>query len=239
MHLKLGEVSTIVVSSPLFAKEVLKNHDPSCADRPETLASKIMWNKYSDIAFCPYGNYWRQMRKICIVELLSSKNVRSFESIRLDEASGLVESIQSSSQEVPINLSEKIFFYISSITCRAAFGKVCRDPDTLINVLKNTVVLAGGFGFADLFPSSKMLNIFSWNKLKLSKMHRKLDSILEDIIDEHQQKSANGSGESGDEDLVDVFLRLKNSRTLEFPIENENIKAIIFKMKEKWMDGFI
>ncbi|KAL2548512.1 Cytochrome [Forsythia ovata] len=225
MHLKLGEVSTIAVSSPLFAKEVLKNHDPSCADRPETLATKIMWY---DFSFCPYGEYWRQMRKICIMELLSSKNVRSFESIRLEEASRLVESIRSSSQEVTINLSEKVYFYISSITCRAVFGKVCSDPDTLINVLKNAVALAAGFGFADLFPSSKMLNIFNWNKFKLLKMHRKLDSILEDIIDEHQEKSANGSGESGDEDLVDVFLRLKNSRTLEFPIENENIKAIIF-----------
>lgn len=228
MHLKIGEVSTIVVSSPFIAKEVLKIQDPVCADRPETLAVKIMWYNFIDVAFCPYGEYWRQMRKICIIELLSSKNVRSFESIRLDEVSHLVESIRSSSLEVPVNLSDKIFFYISSITCRAAFGKVCRDPDTLIMVLKQAVALAGGFNFVDLFPSSKMLHIFCWNKFKLLKMRRKLDSILDDIIDEHEKNIANGNGDSGDEDFVDVFLRMKRSGKLEFPITNQNIKAILF-----------
>ncbi|KAL0312082.1 UNVERIFIED_CONTAM: Premnaspirodiene oxygenase [Sesamum radiatum] len=163
MHLKFGEVSTIVVSSPKVAKEVLKTVDPACADRPQSLASQIMWYNYIDIAFSPYGEYWRQMRKICILELLSVKNVRSFDYIRKDEASSLVESIRASSGR-PINLTEKTFLFTSAITCRAAFGKVLKDRETLISLLKEAVVLAGGFDMADLFPSLKILNIINWNK---------------------------------------------------------------------------
>ncbi|KAL0322684.1 UNVERIFIED_CONTAM: Costunolide synthase [Sesamum angustifolium] len=49
MHFKLGEVSTIVISSPAIAKEALKTRDPMFADRPESVAAKIMWYDYVDI----------------------------------------------------------------------------------------------------------------------------------------------------------------------------------------------
>ncbi|KAI3468346.1 hypothetical protein Pfo_025009 [Paulownia fortunei] len=227
MHLKFGEVSTIVVSSPKVVREVLKTVDPACADRPQSLASKIMWYNYIDIAFSPYGEYWRQMRKICILELLSVKNVRSFEYIRKDEASRLIESIRSNSG-TPINLTEKTFLFTSAITCRAAFGKVLKDRETLISLLKKAVVLAGGFDMADLFPSLKILNLINWNKYKLLRMRSKMDSILDRLIDEHKTKK--GNGELGSEDLVDVLLRLKQSGEFEFPIANNNIKAVLFDM---------
>ncbi|KAI3468315.1 hypothetical protein Pfo_024978 [Paulownia fortunei] len=226
LHLQLGEVSAVVISSRQAAKEVLKVQDPACADRPESIGSKIMWYDYTDIAFSPYNEYWRQMRKICILELLSAKNVKSFGSIRQDEVSRLVKSLQSSSGEA-INITEKVFAFTSSITCRAAFGKVMRDRDTLIALLKKAVTMAGGFELADLFPSFKLLHVLSWNKYKLLRMRRKLDTILDVIVEEHKLKQ---SGEFGGEDIVDVLLRMKKNGELEFPITNDNIKAVIFDM---------
>ncbi|GAU17439.1 hypothetical protein TSUD_233160 [Trifolium subterraneum] len=64
VHLKLGEISSVVISSPKLAKEILKNHDVIFANRPQLQASAIMAYGPSDIAFSPYGDYWRQMRKI-------------------------------------------------------------------------------------------------------------------------------------------------------------------------------
>ncbi|KAK6122929.1 hypothetical protein DH2020_043329 [Rehmannia glutinosa] len=225
MHLNFGEVPMIVVSSPEIAKQILKDNDPNFADRPESIAVKIMWYNYIDIVFSPYGDYWRQMRKICIVELLSAKMVRSFGSIRNDEVSGLIKSIRLSSGK-PINLTGKIFSLISSITCRAAFGKVCNDRDTLLKLMKEGLEMTGGFEIADLFPSSKIISTLSWSKLRLLMMRRKLDVILDDIINEHKQNLANG--EFGNEDLVDVFLRIKENEELEFPIGNDNIKAVLY-----------
>ncbi|KAK4435760.1 Premnaspirodiene oxygenase [Sesamum alatum] len=163
MHLKLGEVPTIVVSSPEIAKEVLREHDPVYANRPSAIAMEIMWYNYKDIGFSPYGDYWRQMRKICILELLSAKSVRSFASIRQDEVSRLVEFVQASAGK-PVNLTDKIFWMTSSITCRAAFGKVCKDSDALIKLLREGIQMAGGFEIADVFPSSKIISALSWSK---------------------------------------------------------------------------
>ncbi|EYU31466.1 hypothetical protein MIMGU_mgv11b022267mg [Erythranthe guttata] len=53
-----------------------------------------MWYDYTDLAFSPYNEYRRQMRRICVVELLSAKNVKSFGSIRQDEVSILIKSIK-------------------------------------------------------------------------------------------------------------------------------------------------
>lgn len=236
VHLKLGEVSAIVVSSAELAKEVLKVQDPACADRPQTIVSKIMLYDSTDMGFSPYNEYWRQMRKICVLELLSAKNVRSFNSIRQDEASRLIKSIQSSRGE-PINLTEKIFSFTSSITCRAAFGKVIRDRDILLSLLKKAVPLTGGFGLVDLFPSFKLLHVISWNKHKLLAMRRKLDVILDAIVDEHRAnlaKTHNGNGEFGGEDIVDVLLRIKESGDQDIAITIDNIKAIIFVSNFIW-----
>ncbi|KAK6116906.1 hypothetical protein DH2020_049363 [Rehmannia glutinosa] len=186
-----------------------------------------MWYDYKNIVFSPYSKYWRQMRKICVMELVGAKIVRSFGSIRNDEVSGLIKSIRLSSGK-PINLTEKISSLISSITCRAAFGKVCKDRDTLTKLMKEAFRMAAGLEIADLFPSSKIISTLSWSKLRLLRMRRKLDVILDAIINEHKENL--GNGEFGNEDLVDVFLRIKENEELEFPIGKDNIKAVIYDM---------
>ncbi|KAK4485340.1 hypothetical protein RD792_007977 [Penstemon davidsonii] len=221
IHVQLGSVSSIVISSAEAAKQVLKVQDPACADRPTTIGAKILFYNYSDVVFSPYNDYWRQMRKLCILELLSAKNVRSYASIRKDEASRLVKSIQiQSSSGEAINITKMIFAFTCSITCRTAFGKEVRDRDTLVGILKNAVVLVGGFELADLFP---YLEIFSWNTYKLLRLRRKLDAILDVIVEEHRLKQR---GEFGGEDIIDVLLRVQ--RTTGEVIANDNIKAIIF-----------
>ena len=118
MHLQLGEVSTVIVSSAEMAKEVLVTHDPVFANRPDRLAINIMWYDKQDMIFTPYGDHWRQLRKICTMELLSNTNVRSFSYIRMDEIMKLMKSIRSS-LGVPVNVTAIFFrfptFLLSSV----------------------------------------------------------------------------------------------------------------------------
>uniref|UniRef100_A0A0A9CKM4 Uncharacterized protein n=1 Tax=Arundo donax TaxID=35708 RepID=A0A0A9CKM4_ARUDO len=93
MLLRLGEVPTVVVSSPEAAMEVLKTNDPVFASRQRGAMLNVVSCGSRGLIFAPYGEYWRQMRKVCVVELLSARQVRRMERIRRDEVSRLVESI--------------------------------------------------------------------------------------------------------------------------------------------------
>ena len=231
MQLQLGEVLAIIISSPKVAEQVLKTHDAAFANRPSVLASEIVFYD-SSFVFAPYGDYWRQMRKICVLELLSSKRVQSFKTIREEEVWNLIESI-SLSQELPINLSEKIFTTSYCITSRAAIGKKCKYEQEFLSLIKKSFKLSGGFDVPDLFPSLKFLSFLTGMRPALEKLHKKLDKILEEIINEHKMKRSTTNSASkhepagGDhDDLVDVLLKLQEMSDLEFDITSNQIKAV-------------
>ncbi|XP_007022417.2 PREDICTED: cytochrome P450 71D10 [Theobroma cacao] len=229
MHLQLGEVPSIVISSPEIAKEVLKDHATTFAQRPYLLASRIMSYDSVGIIFSPYGNYWKQLRKISTMELLSPSRVQSFQFIREEEVSALIKTI-SLNEGSPINLSEKIFSMTYGITSRAAFGKKSKGQEEFIRIITETTKLAGGFCLADMYPSNELLKLISGVRLKLEKLQRASDRILEDIVNEHKEKTNSTSEmgkQQGEEDLLEVLLKLQQSSDLEIPLTNDKIKAII------------
>ncbi|CAI9098875.1 OLC1v1035603C2 [Oldenlandia corymbosa var. corymbosa] len=235
MHVKLGEISAIVVSSPRLAKEVLRTHDLAFSNRAELLATKIVCYDGADIASSSYGQFWRQMRKICTSELLGAEKVRSFRPIRLDEASNLVSSVREvAGTGVPVNLTAVLGTYSSSMVFRAAFGKASRHhKDTFLQVLKEALPLVTSFDISDLFPSYKFLHSFSWMRKQFVDVHEKIDKIFDSIILEHVENRAatrKGMAESSEEDLVDVLLRLKESGSLRIPINNDHVKAVLIDM---------
>ncbi|KAI3472947.1 hypothetical protein Pfo_028003 [Paulownia fortunei] len=222
MYMKLGELPTLVVSSPKIAKEITKTNDVAFADRVELMIAKI---------------YWRQMRKLCVLEFLSHKKVRSFHTLMEDEVLRLVDSVRIS-EGLPINLTKEILSVECGIICRATVGRVCKDQESLIMIIKEAVSIAGVFNFADVFPSMKFLHFLSaGSRRRLEKMHERIDCILKDIIRQHEEKRVpagngrNASDESMEqEDLLDVFLRLSENKDLQVPITRDNIKANIFEM---------
>ncbi|KAK9151271.1 hypothetical protein Syun_009580 [Stephania yunnanensis] len=75
MHLQLGELPTVVVATADLAQEVFKTHDLLFLYRPQSQTTKIVCYDWNDLAFAPYGDYRRELRKICTLQLLSSKRV--------------------------------------------------------------------------------------------------------------------------------------------------------------------
>ncbi|MED6122584.1 hypothetical protein PIB30_041122 [Stylosanthes scabra] len=123
MHLKLGEISNIIVSSPEMAQEIMKTQDLNFCDRPNLLFTRIWAYNRTSIAFGNYGDYWRHVRKICTMELLTAKRVQSFRHIREKEVSELVKAVSESEGSI-FNLTQKIFSMIYGIAARAAFVDV-------------------------------------------------------------------------------------------------------------------
>ncbi|XP_019425397.1 PREDICTED: cytochrome P450 71D9-like [Lupinus angustifolius] len=225
MHLKLGEVSTIVVSSPDYAKEVLKTHDLIFASRPPILATNILGYDSQGLALAPYGDYWRQLRKICAMELLSSKRVQSFQPIRGEELAKLIKLIDSKEGSL-INLSKEVTSTLSTIVSRTAFSRKCKNHQEFISVIKEATEVAGGFDLGDLYPSAKWLQHISGMKPKLEKLHHQADQIMQNIINEHREaksRTIEGQHEEAEEDLIDVLLKFKDANNL----TDDQIKAVI------------
>ena len=183
---------------------------------------------YSGILVSTYGDYWRQIRKICVLELLSAKRVQSFRSIREEEVWNLIETI-SLSNGLPVNLSKNLFTMTNSVISRAAFGEKCKGQDEFISPNKEINKLASGFNVPDLYLSLKFIASINGMKTTL-RLHRKKDNILQDIIDDHEMMNMKTTSITKDssckEDLVDVLLKLQKSSDLKFEVTAKHIKAV-------------
>ncbi|MED6195854.1 hypothetical protein PIB30_041883 [Stylosanthes scabra] len=129
MFLKLGSVPTLVVSSAEIAKEIFKNHDLAFSGRPKLYAANRLGYNGSSIAFTPYGEYWKEIRKIMMLEVLSAKRVQSFQAVRLEEVQNLLHSIALSGG-TPVNLSQLTLSLTNNVVCRIAFGTRFGGPSS-------------------------------------------------------------------------------------------------------------
>lgn len=97
MQLRLGSIPTVVASSPEMAREFLTTNDVNIANRPKIAAGKYTTYNYSDMTWSPYGSYWRQARKIWVMELFSVKRLNSYEHIRVEEVQALIKNVHATS----------------------------------------------------------------------------------------------------------------------------------------------
>ncbi|KVH89317.1 costunolide synthase-like [Cynara cardunculus var. scolymus] len=227
MHLQLGQISTIVVSSPRLAKDVFKTNDLALASRPSSVFGDIVLYGSTDVALGPYGDYWRQLKKIITVELLSNKKVRSFSSFRQQEVDSFTQFIRSACGK-PVTLREKVTEMINNIVCKSSFGEHCKQQDVLIELVDELGILVSGFYVADLFPEFGFLSVISGMKSKLNTIHKSLDKIFDEIFEDRKSRKSL-KGES-DNDLLDVLFTIKESGGLQFPITDDNIKAVFVNM---------
>jgi hypothetical protein len=71
--LRLGGLPVVVFASVEAMQEVMVSRDVDFATRPSTRTVRLAIPEGANrIIFAPYGDEWRNIRKICTVELLST-----------------------------------------------------------------------------------------------------------------------------------------------------------------------
>ncbi|KAI3918199.1 hypothetical protein MKX01_041519, partial [Papaver californicum] len=226
MFIQIGSVPALVISSTDVAKEVFRTHDIVFSNRPAFHCVKKLTYGCADIVFSPYGEYWREIRKISILELLSPKRVASFRAVREEEVSTIIDSIRKSSASmVPINLSEMSFCAVNNVVCRIAFArKFGQGGGELRRILRVTQEMIAGAKTADIFPWMGWIHIFDGVKSKLENNFQQLDNFYESIINEHLDPRRS-SPEF--EDFVDVLLRLQKDPGQSISLSRDQIKGIL------------
>jgi hypothetical protein len=230
MLLRLGELPVVVASSPGAAREVLRSHDAAFATRPRTATLRELTRDGLGIAFAPHGEHWRQLRKLCVTELLSARRVRSLRRGREAEAANLVASVTSllsaSAPPKPVNVSALLATYVTDAIVRAVVGDRIRDRDAFMEKLDEGVKVAAGFSLADVFPSSRLARAFSGAARRARAHHREMTRLMDGVIEEHEQRRAAGVGNE-EEDLLDVLLRIQKDGGLQIPLDMGTIRAVI------------
>jgi hypothetical protein len=94
MSFQLGQVPAIIISSSKAAESFLKTHDINFASRPKVTASELLSYGSKGIAFSEYSPYWRSMKKLCTLKLLSASKVEMFGPIRQEELGVLVKVVK-------------------------------------------------------------------------------------------------------------------------------------------------
>ncbi|KAL3728650.1 hypothetical protein ACJRO7_033260 [Eucalyptus globulus] len=238
-HVQLGQVPTIVISSPKLARLVLKTHDHVFANRPQLIAARYLSFGCSDITFSSYGPYWRQARKICVTELLSSKRVGSFQLVREEEMARLLGALRSLSGS-EVNMSKIFFGLANDVLCRVAFGKRFitegseeGEKSHLMRVLTETQDLLAGFSVGDFFPRWEWVNWVTGFERRLQNNLVSLRGVCDEIIGDHVKKRERRimgfDADDDSDDLLDVLMRVQQE-DLEVPITDDNLKALVLDM---------
>ncbi|KAG1362261.1 Cytochrome P450 71A2 [Cocos nucifera] len=197
MLLKLGSIPTVVVSSAEVAQEVMKTQDSIFASRPSLeLAHQLLYNS-REMFFSPCGEYWRQIRKLCIVQLLSPKRVQSFSSARDEEVSQVIERIACCSAVGPVSLNKILNSFTIGWITRIAFGrKIIGDErcKKYRELIEETSAMLGGFYVRDYFPWLGWLGKLSGMDGRIKRCFIKWDAFLEGVIRHHEDAKRDESG---------------------------------------------
>ncbi|CAI0409413.1 unnamed protein product, partial [Linum tenue] len=101
MSLKLGQVTTIVASSPAVAKEILQKHDKLLSDRHITLAMEAGDIHKFGLPLLPVDSKWRNLRKVCNSYVFTPRKLDSNQDLRREKITELLEGVRRNVCERP------------------------------------------------------------------------------------------------------------------------------------------
>lgn len=233
----------MLVSSAAAAEEVMRTRDLAFASRPRSvMAERLLYGR--DVAFAPYGEYWRQARRVCVVHLLSPLRILSFRRVRDEEAATLVERVRAAGAGgAVVDLCELLIVYANTVVSRAAFGDESarglygdgEKGHELRRVFADFAELLGTEPVGELLPWLGWLDAVRGTERKIRRTFEALDGVLEKVIDDHRRRRQAGR-QTGDDavdhrDFVDVLLEVNETdEEAGIRLDTIEIKAIILDM---------
>ncbi|GLT62535.1 hypothetical protein SLA2020_351670 [Shorea laevis] len=131
MCLKLGRVTTIIISSANTAKQVLQTHDQLLSNRTIPDALRAHKQDMFGLPWIPVSTRWRNLRKICNGQLFASKTLDSNQDIRRKKVQELLaETHQSSLTGEAVDIGRAAFKTTLNLLSNTIFSVDLADPNS-------------------------------------------------------------------------------------------------------------
>ncbi|CAD6246603.1 unnamed protein product [Miscanthus lutarioriparius] len=230
--LHLGAATTLIVSSPQAAEAIMRTHDHVFASRLVSTVSDDLMYGSSDIAFSPYGEHWRQARKLVTTHLLTVKKVHSYRSARKEEVHLVLAHVQEAAAAgTAVDMGMMMNMFANDIVSRAVTGKFFRAEGRsklFRELVEANSALVGGFNLEYYFPGlARSLGFLSRRFLRnrAHETHKRWDELLETILSDHERRDSMMLHHDGG-DFIDVLLSVQK----EYGMTRDHVKAILVDM---------
>jgi hypothetical protein len=163
MSLKLGQITTIVMSSAETAKSVLQINDQSLSNRIVPDAMKGANHHNYSLGFMHISQRWKDIRKICNNLLFSNKNLDMNHTLRQKKILELSNDINNSAEKfeavnigrlafkTTINMLSNTIYSVDLVSSSDIAGEF---KELVRNIMKEV----GRANIADCFPVLKVLD---------------------------------------------------------------------------------
>ncbi|CAN1194314.1 Cytochrome P450 82A1 (Fragment) [Linum perenne] len=218
--IRMGVHNTMVVSNWETAKECLTTHDRIFADRPATLAMDLLGYQRSMMGFSSYGSYWRQVRKIATLELLSSHRLEMLKDTRESEVKLATKELYgywANNVQNGVVLVEMTGWFgeiTLNVILKMIVGKSIgylkggEEGVRMMGLFKDFFQLSGRFLVADGLPYLRWLDVGGFEKA-MRKTAEEMDNVVGGWLKEHKAKrDSSGGVKAEEEDFMDVILNV-------------------------------
>ncbi|RYQ80484.1 hypothetical protein Ahy_Scaffold1g106869 isoform A [Arachis hypogaea] len=238
--IKMGSNRVLVLSSWEMAKECFTEHDKSFSDRPLVTASRLLGYDGAMFGFAPYGPYWREMRKIVTIHLLSNHRIDLLKHIRASEVEMAMRELYGlwSSKGCPENgilVEMKQWFgdlafniILRMVSCKRYFGVSSEDGKAQYfqNIIRDFINLFGVPVISDSIPALWWWDIHGYKK-KMKETAQKLDQLIGEWLEEHKQRRLLGKDGEEELDFMDVMLRVLQENPINLLAGSDSIMVAI------------
>ncbi|XP_023772884.1 cytochrome P450 CYP82D47 [Lactuca sativa] len=229
--IKLGVHNALVVSNSEIAKECFTKNDKAFSSRPKLLAVELMGYNYAIFALAPYGAYWRQVRKIIMLEVLSTRRVEMLGPVRSAELRESMKDLydvwvknkdQSGSLDmVKVDMQQWFGNLVLNSLIKVVTGKrFALDDEEGIRfrkVANRFFQLLGGFVVSDYIPPLKFLDIGGYKK-EMIITGQEMDNFFDQWLEEYKRERESKQQNERDKVLMDVLISiLEGASEEEFP----------------------
>ncbi|XP_038704083.1 cytochrome P450 CYP82D47-like [Tripterygium wilfordii] len=221
LTIQVGLFPALVISSWEVAKELFTTNDVAVSSRPRLIAGKLLSYDYAGFGFAPYGAFWRDIRKIISVELLSNRRLELLKHVRASEVENSVKELhkqwtknKSDSGHVLVEMRQwfgdiNLNVIVQMIAGKRYFGASADEKEArrCQKAFREFFHLAGLFVLRDAVPFLGWLDFGGFEKA-MKKTGKELDSIIEEWLEEHRKKRESGETADSQKDFMDVLLSM-------------------------------